>query len=550
MTKEEKIKFLSDMIAEDAITHASDEQPIMSPKGGKQKWLIDLRPILLNVEALDVITDLFWDMYESRLPFQVGGMEVAAVPLVTAILMKAGQRGLDVNGFVIRKQRKTSGLGKLIEGKLNDDPIVLVDDIVNSGTSLDKARAALEQAGKTLSDVFVILNYETAKGANWAAHNGVTINSLMNLDGFDVEITQKPEKPITIEYLIEWRFYEPGAFPYHNVPKSTPLLVGDSLYMGTESGKMFCVDRKTGDAKWDFDVKTNHSKGIWSSPAHHDGRIYFGAYNGIAYCLDAKTGKEIWRNSCAEFIGSSPLIVPELDMIFIGLEHQRPRQMGSNAALSLKDGSRIWETPQKRYQHGSAAYYAPRNLVIFGNADHDVTAYHAKTGKIAWKDETERSIKYPPCIDEERKIVVTTSFDGNIYIHDVETGSRKAAIQTNDICYTTALVTHDKIFAGSGDRHMYVIDANNFELIKKIDCRAKVYSSPKLIDGHVVFGTAGGRIIELDPDSLEIMGYAQLPDSITNAVSVSEDGQHIYVSTIMNELCGIRRTVHKNTKAA
>lgn len=540
--KESRLKKLTDVINEKALTFSSKEQKIQSPSGKTQNWLIDLRPVLLDVEALNLITDMFWDEYEDKLPFQIGGMEVAAVPLVTGLLMKADQRGLKTNGFVIRKERKKSGLGKIIEGTLTDDPIIIVDDIMNSGSSLEKARVAVEQADKKIDEVFVILNFESPAGKEWVEQKNIKQNHLLTLDPFEVNLYKKEWKPPKITYDAVWRFFEKGAFPFHIVPKSTPLLVDDYLYMGTESAKMFCINRHDGEVVWEYDTKTKHAKGIWSSPAHHDGKIFFGAYNGIAYCLDAKSGKEVWKNSCCEFIGSSPLVVPENNMVYIGLEHQRPRQMGSNAAFDIETGERIWERAQKKYQHGSACYYAPKDLVIWGNADHDVTAYEAKTGKIVWKQETERSHKYPPRVDEERKLVISTSFDGNIYILDVETGELKAAIQTDDICYTTPLVASGKIFAGSGDRNLYVIDADNYELIKKIDMRARTYSSPRLIDGNVVFGTGGGLIVELNPDTLETEGQAQLPDAITNAISAPPEADTLYVSTCMNELYAIKRT--------
>jgi outer membrane protein assembly factor BamB len=414
---------------------------------------------------------------------------------------------------------------------------------MNSGASLEKSRVFVEQEGHEIDQVFVIMNYETQGGFYWSKQQAIKVNHLLTLNSFDVDYNHETWTPPKIEYKVAWRFLEKGAFPFNVVPKSTPLLVGDKIYMGTEVGLMACVDRQTGEAIWKFDVKTHHPKGIWSSPAHHNGRIYFGAYNGVAYCLSAETGEEIWTNPCCDFIGSSPLIVPEQNMMYLGLEHQRPRQMGSNAAFDLDTGERVWERPQKKYQHGSATYYKPKDLVIFGNANHDVTAYDAKSGDIVWVYETQRSTKYPPAIDEELKLVVATSFDGNIYILDVETGALKAAIPTDDICYTTPLITHGKIFAGSGDKYLYIIDATTFEVLKKMDCHARVYSSPKLIDGNVVFGTGGGRIIELDPMTLEVQGTGQLPDAITNAISVSPDNSVLYVSTCMNELYAVKRTI-------
>ena len=56
------------------------------------------------------------------LPFQVGGMEAAAIPLLSAILMKSLSRGTPVNGFIVRKERKTYGAGSSIEGALTDAP--------------------------------------------------------------------------------------------------------------------------------------------------------------------------------------------------------------------------------------------------------------------------------------------------------------------------------------------------------------------------------------------------------------------------------------------
>lgn len=533
---------LRQIITDTAIHYGSDTLKIMSPTGQIQKWLIDLRPVLLNVDALEIITDAFWDRYEEELPFQIGGMEVAAVPLVTALLMKAKQRGLETSGFVIRKERKKSGLGKIIEGTLNDHPILLVDDIMNSGSSLEKSRVFMEQEGRKIDKVFVIINYETKAGTYWAEQHNIKTDQLFTLNEFDVEYSSSKWTPPRYDYKVIWRFLEKGAFPFNVVPKSTPLLVDNKIYMGTEVGLMVCVNADNGEALWKYDVKTHHPKGIWSSPAHHNGRIYFGAYNGIAYCLDAETGEEIWKNSCCEFVGSSPLLVPEHNMMYLGLEHQRPRQMGSNAAFNMETGERIWERPQTKYQHGSAAYYAPKDLVVFGNANHDVTAYEAKTGKIVWEYKTERSTKYPPAIDEDLKLVVATSFDGHIYCLDVETGQLKSAIPTNDICYTTPLITHGKIFAGSGDRFLYIIDAHSFEVLKKIDCHARVFSSPRLIDGQVIFGTGGGRIIELNPDTLEITSDTLLPDAVTNAVSASPNNDILYISTVMNELYAVRRT--------
>ena len=531
---------LFDKIKSSSIHFSLKEKRITSSKGKSQNWMIDLRPVLLDATSIEIICEKFWGKYESYLPFQIGGMAVAAVPLVTALLISANRRGLSTSGFIIRKTRKRTGLGNRIEGKITDAPIILVDDIFNSGSSMQKAYQAVQQEGLSVSAVFAIIDYESKTGKTWLRVNGTKIQSIFKLKDFDLKLWSNP-KSIPTKYKILWRYAEPGAFPYHVVPKSTPLVVGDSIYMGTDIGKFICIDRLSGKKKWDFDVETSHPKGIWSSPAYHEGCIYFGAYNGSAYCLSAEDGTLVWKNPCCDFIGSSPLIVSQHNMMFLGLEHQRPRMMGSNAAFDLKTSNRIWEVAQKKYQHGSAVYDPINDSIIFGNANHDITSYQAKTGKLKWQTKTGRSTKYPPAIDTDLGIVVAASFDGNIYILDSTTGELRFKIKTKDICYTTPLIHQGKVFVGSGDKHFYVINGQDGRLVEKINCKARIYSSPKIIDYNIIFGTSGGKIIELDPNNYKIISEFTLPDAITNAISSSSDNKIIYASTCMNEIYAIRR---------
>jgi orotate phosphoribosyltransferase len=123
-------------------------ETIISSKGGLQNWLIDLRRAFLDAQTLEAIADVFWDLYSDEPPFQVAAMETAAIPLLTAILLRAPQSRKPVNGLIIRKERKTTGLGKSIEGLPSSAPLILVDDVLNSASSAEKARMVL--ALKTL----------------------------------------------------------------------------------------------------------------------------------------------------------------------------------------------------------------------------------------------------------------------------------------------------------------------------------------------------------------------------------------------------------------
>lgn len=535
---------LNETIADICLYHGG-EGAIIAPNGGPQSWMIDLRRAFLDPDVLSEIAETMLDRINVSADIQLAGMETAAIPLLTGLLMAARVRGAHLTGLIIRKERKPTGLGRAIEGRLNGAPIVLLDDILNSGDSAEKARVSLEQAGIKLERMFVVIDYESNKGLEWRRKHGIDVQSLFKLSEFGVPGDGDPARPRKHRYLKKlWQHRAQDNYPYYVVPKSAPLLVGNRLFFGCDNGSFRCLDTNSGQLVWRFVAPGTHRKGIWSSPAHHEGKIYFGAYNGNIYCLEASTGTEVWRQPYCEWIGSTPCVVPENGQLYIGLEYERPRQQGSIAALDLATGNKVWEHWLKVYQHGSGAYWAEGNLIVFGTNDHDVRALNAKTGELVWHFKTRRSVKYIPRIDAERKIVTFASFDGSIYVLDVRDGKKLGEFPTDDVCYTEPLITHGRIFCGSGDRHLYVIDLDQMSVLKKIDCGARVYSSPRVIGGSsVIFGTNGGIVREIDPISLELTGKLIVPDAVTNAVAFSDDGTRVFVPTYMNEIYCYERTI-------
>ncbi|WP_426683158.1 PQQ-binding-like beta-propeller repeat protein [Xanthomonas translucens pv. undulosa] len=542
---------IRDIIQTIGLHTAAENIPLITKKGGAYTWLFDLRRVFMQREALEQIAHAFWERNASREPFQLGGLETAAIPLLTALLLTAPKERGAVNGFIIRKDRKTTGLGNAIEGEVLDLPIVLVDDSLNSGNSAEKARAVIAMAGHPLGEVFVVVDFLSRAGMQWRKTHGIAVQSLFTLKDFDLPPDHSTPHP-TQAYRELWRTATPGGFAYHVVPKSAPLLVGDTIFRGCDAAKMQAFSAETGGLLWEYQVTgaAYTKKGIWSCPAHHDGRLYFGAYNGTVYCLDAQSGEEIWTHPDGDWIGASPLLLPQHNLLYVGIEYVRPWAQGSLAAYDMGTGEKVWEHQVEKLQHGSPGYWEGGDLVIWGSADHETLALEAKTGRIVWRFPTRRSVKYAPAVDEQRRLTAFASFDKSIYLLDVATGEKRGEWQTNEICYTTPLFAGNKLFCGSGDRHLYVIDVDTMQLLKKINLRARVYASPKRVGNRVIVGSNGGRVVEIDIDTLETKGVLQLPDAVTNGVAVSPDGRRIFVSTYMNHLYAFERLREAGEDAA
>jgi len=152
-SKTQKLK----KIIEQEVIVTKDTHKIVSARGEKSNWLFDFRSILLEPDYIDLIAEIFWDRYKMQYPFQVGGLETAAIPIITAIVLKGNQLGKPVSGFYVRKSRNKRGLLKLVEGQMNDYPIILVDDLINSGSSLTKQIEVLKQLDRTVSEIFTLV---------------------------------------------------------------------------------------------------------------------------------------------------------------------------------------------------------------------------------------------------------------------------------------------------------------------------------------------------------------------------------------------------------
>ena len=524
----------------------AENQRLISPKGNSNGWLIDLRRLFMDPELLDAAAELFWQECASRLPFQVGGMEAAAIPLLTAILMKSLSRGTPVNGFILRKERKTYGTGNSIEGVLSDAPIVLVDDVLNSGASLEKARVVLEQENKTIAAAYVLVDYESPPGRLWRSRHGVPVIAPFRLSEF-VLSAEKPEPRPMVRFHNRWHFTSPDPNFFHRVPKSFPATDGKRVYFGSDSGVFWCLDAAGGSVAWKFCVHAKGHKNIWSSPALHDGKVYFGSYDGNVYCLDAVTGKEVWRYTGADWVGSSPALAPELGYLFIGLEFAVEGKRGSIAALKMESGESVWEHRTKRYTHASPAYWPQRQVTACGSNDNEMFLFEARTGVVRWRFETrgeggeKGSIRHAPAFDTKRAHLVTGCADGWIYIIDVETGKEVWSVRTDNTIYTVPLVTEDKAYVGSTDKYLYVLDLERRTVKTKFFAGSKIFGPPRLLQGRIYFGACNGMIYEIDPCSDEVTGTHQLPDAVTNAVEYNAATGDFYALTYVNELFAFTR---------
>jgi orotate phosphoribosyltransferase len=148
---------------------------------GRQSTLyIDARLTTMSPEGLVVIGSLgLRTIRESWEADSVGGLTLGADPISYAISYASGLTDRPLRAFTVRKEAKTHGTGKLIEGPFqSNDRVVVIEDVITTGGSALKAIAAVQAAGGTVAGVLALVDREEG-GREAIESAGIPVISLV-----------------------------------------------------------------------------------------------------------------------------------------------------------------------------------------------------------------------------------------------------------------------------------------------------------------------------------------------------------------------------------
>jgi len=76
--------------------------------GKKSNHYLNCKPVSLNGDGLNLISDLFLELKDPKSK-AVAGLTLGADPIVSGLIVKAALHGLDLDGLIIRKEIKKYG---------------------------------------------------------------------------------------------------------------------------------------------------------------------------------------------------------------------------------------------------------------------------------------------------------------------------------------------------------------------------------------------------------------------------------------------------------
>ncbi|MEK7791336.1 MAG: PQQ-binding-like beta-propeller repeat protein [Deltaproteobacteria bacterium] len=314
--------------------------------------------------------------------------------------------------------------------------------------------------------------------------------------------------------------------------RSSPLIIGDTIYQGSVRNHFFALSRKSGKMIW----KKFIEGGVESNPQYFDGKIYVGANDGHFYCLDAKSGKTIWRYNTETEILSRPLIKGGI-VYFLTVKN-------GLYALKSDTGKWLWYYnkgySQKISVRGTSSPVFEDGKIYAGFSDGGIAVLNAFDGAVIWSKKLTQGDKFVDIdvtpIVSERRIFVATS-DGFVYaLNSIDGGIRwkrkfsgaNALANDNSRIYFS---THEDVIA---------LDQDDGEEVWRFRFKEGATTDFLLIEDQLIFGTPSSYVYSLATDNGEpIWRYTTDSGLFAQPAFAPESNGRLYLFTRLASLHAI-----------
>lgn len=322
--------------------------------------------------------------------------------------------------------------------------------------------------------------------------------------------------PSTLELLWEYRV-ENGAF------ESTPVIVGDAVYIGDMDGTLFSLSLSDGHELWK--VKTD--SGFLASGAVKNEIMVIGDYDGKVRALNSQNGEEIWTFDAGASVDSGFSFFSEQVLI--------ASEAGTLHSLDLKTGVKKWSYETRDQLRCTPAIAKDRTFL--GGCDGQLHVVDLVSGSLVG---TPFDLAGPtgstPAIAGSSVVVTTQS--GLVFCIDWESMTQRwryADSERSSEIRSSPVVTETHALITTRNRRLLALQLSDGKLAWEAVLKKRCDGSPVACDGRAWLAATDGRILAFDLETGSptwemqmVGGFVGSPAIASNRLVVASDKGTIY----------------------
>ncbi len=149
---------LIEKVKELAVVHGK----VTLASGKEADYYVDMRRVTLDGAAAPILGRVMRDLVKDWEFDAVGGLTLGADPVAGAMMHSAAADGERLDVFVVRKEAKSHGMQRLIEGtEVAGRKVLVVEDTSTTGGSALQAVDSVRAAGGEVVGVAVVVDRST-----------------------------------------------------------------------------------------------------------------------------------------------------------------------------------------------------------------------------------------------------------------------------------------------------------------------------------------------------------------------------------------------------
>ena len=153
------------LLCKQSFEYSEEPRFKLAYKKEKSQYYINAKKTTLSSEGMLLVGQVIYHLIADLEVEGIGGLTFGADPIAISTAVISNLEGKRIQAFSVRKESKGHGIENWIEGSIKpDDKVVIVDDVITTGTSTLEAIKKAKEAGLNIVKVIVLVDRQEENG--------------------------------------------------------------------------------------------------------------------------------------------------------------------------------------------------------------------------------------------------------------------------------------------------------------------------------------------------------------------------------------------------
>lgn len=280
-------------------------------------------------------------------------------------------------------------------------------------------------------------------------------------------------------------------------------------------------------AAWEYNAGAGFGN---SAPVIVGNTLIIGTMQGELHAVDITTGKKIRSMKTFSPISSSAVVSGKF--IIVGNEGEEENLLG----IDTEEGIVLWRSSAGGI---AASPLAVGDMVITAGLDGSLRAFRTSSGLEVWNTDTDSPLRSAPCASGDAVYCANTA--GTISAHSVTDGKQRWSFRAKNGFFAGLTISDGALYAASRDSNLYVLDAATGALRYSIPAGSMLMSAPAVSNGTIFLTAMDGSVTAYSAaDGVRKWTFTArnavntTPAVVQNAVLVTSLDEYLYALSPMD----------------